>query len=174
MSRLYNTLNAAVLITLGAASCLSCILPEKCIFIYKTGHRWTGRVAGTAIRTESESTNLIDGKFTDCKADDEHGILAAGDASDPQYIALRDELLADAALDCAKQAGPDQYKPSSVKCDPFSKEYTLTTTVEPDGTCTLFSETTLVKGSRDECIGPEASVDTSSAGAGVDDAPTSA
>lgn len=92
--------------------------------------------------------------------------------NDPQYIALRNELLADAALDCAKQAGPNEYQPASVKCEPFSQKYSLTTTIEPGGTCTLFSETVLVKGSREECIGPESSVATSSSGAGMGAGPT--
>ena len=157
---------SAMLLAAGAA--VSCILPEKCIFIYKTGHRWTGNVAGTAVKIKSQEPSLITGKFTDCKTDAEHAILAAGDLKDPQYIALRSELLADAAVDCAQQASPQEYKQDTVKCDPFSQQYTLTVTVEPNGACTLYSETVLVKGSKDECIGPEESIETSSTSGGAD------
>jgi len=63
MHRFHKLFHMVVTTALCASSSTSCILPEKCIFIYKTGHKWTGRVAGTAIRINSETPNLIDGNL---------------------------------------------------------------------------------------------------------------
>lgn len=151
----------AMAVLIGASSA-SCILSEKCIFVYKTGHKWTATVAGKAVKVGSNNEEIVIGTFSDCKNDADNAVLETGNDNDPVYLALRNELLADAGLDCAQEASdPQEYKQSTVKCDPFeTKKYTLTSSIEADGDCTLFSEKELAKGDPEECLPEESSVTT--------------
>lgn len=150
---------------IGVASSTSCILTEKCIFIYKTGHRWKATVFGKAVKKGEQNESAVVGVKTECKSDEENAVFESGNMNDPVYLALRNELLADAGLDCAQKASdPQVWKQNTVKCDPFeTKKYTLTSTVEPNGECELL-EQELIKGTPEECLPNEPSATTTGSG----------
>lgn len=125
----------------------SCILPEKCIFVPRPGHPWQGRVFGRAL--DDDQVTSIDGDAQDCKSDSDNAILLAADKQNPSYLALRNELLADAQLECAQEAEAKDF--TNVDCDAFSGENDVA--VYPGGAaCVLAGEQELAKGDPKKCL----------------------
>lgn len=125
----------------------SCIVQEQCIFVYKKGHRWEGSVFGKGINSADKSA-YVEGNVSECKGDAHNEVLTTADKSDPLYVALRNELLADAQLDCVDAAKLGEFK--SFDCDPFSGANDVA--VFPAGVCTLYSEKELAKGDPAKCL----------------------
>jgi hypothetical protein len=126
---------------------LSCIVQEQCIFVYKKGYRWEGRVFAKGIDSDDKDA-IVEGNVSECKGDAHNAALTAGDKSDPLYVALRNELLADAQLNCAEEAKLKKFK--SFDCDPFSGANEVA--VFPSGECTLYTEKELAKGDPAKCL----------------------
>lgn len=111
----------------------SCIIPDKCIIVTSKGFAWRAKVFGKALRPDNGQEVLLEGMADGCYTQAEHEILTANDPMDTLNVALRDELIADAALNCAQQADGLL----DVQCDP--DDFNLTTLVEDTGVMCVLS-----------------------------------
>ena len=110
----------------------ACIIKEDCVYTPKVGHPW--KVTLTAQVKLDGVPALVTGVDDECYSDDDHALLAANDPNDQQNAALRNQLLANAQVDCVKQAKGPGY--SEVKCDPLAASFDgIIQFQELNGTC---------------------------------------
>ena len=125
----------------------SCIIKQACTFLIIEGVTWQAAVGGTA--KLGGNTILIFGTYAECKekADDE--LLDEADENDPLYVAIKDELLSSASVNCVTAAQDAQY--TDIVCDPFSEG--TTSSLVPLGPCP--EDLKLLDGNPATCLGDE-------------------
>ena len=139
---------STLLLIAVAFTSLSCILPEKCIFLYVKGTRWRARVVGQGLNLSGLASS-VEGSAVQCLEKDDNALFTAADLNNPLYIALRDTMVADARLECVKQAQKKNLH--DIECDPANEEDNAIVIIEPIGSCDT-SDLNLIKGDPDYCL----------------------
>jgi hypothetical protein len=147
------TLAAFAAALLSLLTVTACVTPEKCIFVYREGHRWEGRVFGRAKNEENKDV-AVTGEASGCRNDAENALLLAADPGDQGYAALRAVLLAGAQLECLAEATANNF--TQVDCDALSGANDVG--LFPSGTCTLYTAKELAKGDPKECLPPDPNI----------------
>ncbi len=109
------TIGSALLLGAPLVVATSCIVKEDCVYTPKVGHPW--RVTITAQVKRNGQPDTEEGVAEACYSDAENAALEADDPNNQQNAALRNQLLGNAQVDCAKKtSGPDF---TEVRCNPF-------------------------------------------------------
>ena len=110
----------------------ACIIKEDCVYTPKVGHPW--KVTLTAQVKKNGVDDIVTGMADECFSDDDHALLSADDPNDQQNAALRNQLLANAQVDCVKKAKGPTF--TEVRCNPFVANFDGIVQFRPlEGTC---------------------------------------
>lgn len=110
----------------------SCILPEKCIFVYVKGVLWEAEVLGKA-KDSTGAPVVVQGSSQDCKDAAADALFIEADENDPLYVAARDAMLAKATLACVENAVAEGFM--DINCDPEGEDDPAMFIVGPIGEC---------------------------------------
>ena len=96
-----------------------CIIKGDCLYTPKQGDPWRATITATALGEGGPAT--VVGTASGCFSDEENTILMTDDEDDPQNVALRNKLLADAQVDCTTKAIEGGL--TDFKYDPFAEDF---------------------------------------------------
>ena len=134
-----------------AATTVSCILSDKCIWVNAVGTVWEATVYGTARDQDMQQTSVT-GRYEACYEAEQDERLTAENVNDPPYVALRQLMLSGASLDCTQVAMGKKY--TNIECNPLAGDPPAVAVLKPKGSCPVAAKK-LIKGTLSDCISPD-------------------